>query len=172
MRAFAEKRAPNWKARYRIVADTTAQFGLPEVTLGVIPGAGGPARLTRAIGKAKAMYHILTGETIGAEEAERMGIITKVVEDGTHLDEALRIGSVIAANPRLAVLARKEAVNQQAETPLAPGLSDVCSMGFSALRIREKAWRPSPKSANRTTRNTETAAVSGLARSMRAFPKI
>lgn len=105
-----------------IVADTTAQFGLPEVTLGVIPGAGGPARLTRAVGKAKAMYYILTGETFGAEDAERLGIITKVVPDGTHLEEALRIGSVIAGNPRLAVLAGKESVNQQAETPLAPGL--------------------------------------------------
>ncbi len=105
-----------------IVADTTARFGLPEVTLGVIPGAGGPARLTRVVGKAKTMYYILTGETIGAEEAERMGIITKVVEDGTYLDEALRIGSVTSANPRLAVLAGKESVNQQAEAPLAPGL--------------------------------------------------
>ncbi len=105
-----------------VVADTTARFGLPEVTLGVIPGAGGPARLTRAVGKAKAMYFILTGDTISAEEAERMGIITKVVPDGTHLEEALRIGSAIAGNPRLAVLAGKEAVNQQAETPLAPGL--------------------------------------------------
>ncbi|MBB93706.1 MAG: enoyl-CoA hydratase [Rhodobacteraceae bacterium] len=105
-----------------IVADTTARFGLPEVTLGVIPGAGGPARLTRAIGKAKAMYFILTGDTISAEEAERMGIITRVVPDGMHLEEALRIGSVIAGNPRLAVLAGKESVNQQAETLLAPGL--------------------------------------------------
>lgn len=105
-----------------IVADTTAQFGLPEVALGVIPGAGGPARLTRTVGKAKAMYFVLTGETFGAEDAERMGLITKVVDDGKHLEEALRIGSVIASNPRLAVLAGKESVNQQAETPLAPGL--------------------------------------------------
>ena len=68
------------------------------------------------------MYFILTGDTISAEEAERMGIITRVVPDGMHLEEALRIGSVIAGNPRLAVLAGKESVNQQAETLLAPGL--------------------------------------------------
>ncbi|GGE99028.1 enoyl-CoA hydratase/isomerase family protein [Stappia taiwanensis] len=105
-----------------IIADTTAQFGLTEVTLGVIPGAGGPARITRAVGKAKAMYYVLTGKTFGAEEAERIGMITAVVEDGTHLDEALKIASRIAANPRLAVLAGKESVNQQAETPLIPGL--------------------------------------------------
>ena len=105
-----------------IIADTTAQFGLPEVTLGVIPGAGGPARLTRAAGKAKAMYYVLTGKTIAAEEAERIGMITKVVEDGQHLDEAIEIATAIANNPRLAVLAGKESVNQQAETPLIPGL--------------------------------------------------
>ncbi len=105
-----------------IIADTTALFGLPEVTLGVIPGAGGPARLTRAVGKAKAMYCILTGQSISAREAERIGLITKAVEDGKHLDEAIEIATVIANNPRLAVLAGKESVNQQAETPLIPGL--------------------------------------------------
>jgi enoyl-CoA hydratase/carnithine racemase len=105
-----------------IIADTTAMFGLPEVTLGVIPGAGGPARLARAVGKAKAMYYILSGDTIGAEEAERIGMITRVVEDGKQLDTALKIATAIAGNPRLAVLAGKESVNQQAETPLIPGL--------------------------------------------------
>ena len=105
-----------------IVADKTAMFGLPEVTLGVIPGAGGPARLTRAIGKAKAMYYILTGATISASEAERIGMITSVVEDNQQLNEAIKVATAIANNPRLAVLAGKEAVNQQAETPLIPGL--------------------------------------------------
>jgi len=105
-----------------IVADTTAQFGLPEVTLGVIPGAGGPARLTAAIGKTRAMYYILTGDTFSAEEASRLGMVTRVVEAGRHLDEAVQIASAIADNPRLAVLAGKEAVNQQAEAPLTAGL--------------------------------------------------
>lgn len=105
-----------------IIADTTAKFGLTEVTLGVIPGGGGPARLAYAVGKAKAMYYVLTGKSFGAEEAERIGMITKVVEDGKHLDEAMKIATAIANNPRLAVLAGKESVNQQAETPLIPGL--------------------------------------------------
>lgn len=105
-----------------IIADTTAVFGLPEVTLGVIPGAGGPARLARAVGKAKAMYYILTGETISAEEAERIGLISKTVKEGTHLEEAIKTATKIANNPRLAVLAGKESVNQQTETPLIPGL--------------------------------------------------
>ena len=105
-----------------ILADTTAKFGLTEVTLGVIPGGGGPARMTRAIGKAKAMYYILTGKWIKAEEAERIGMITQVVENGKLMDEALNLAAEIANNPRLAVLAGKEAVNQQAETPLIPGL--------------------------------------------------
>ncbi|MHC6798943.1 enoyl-CoA hydratase-related protein [Vibrio antiquarius] len=106
-----------------IIADTTAKFALPEVTLGVIPGAGGPARLTRAVGKSKAMYYILTGKPFGAEEAEQMGMITKVVEQGKHLEEAMEVAKAIAANPRLAVLAGKESVNQQAEVPLVPGLN-------------------------------------------------
>ncbi len=105
-----------------IIADTTVEFGLPEVTLGVIPGAGGPARLTRAVGKAKAMYYILTGASISAEEAERIGMITQVVGDGKHLEVAMEAATAIANNPRLAVLAGKESVNQQAETPLIPGL--------------------------------------------------
>ena len=105
-----------------IIADTTARFGLPEVSLGVIPGAGGPARLTRAVGKAKSMYYILTGATISAEEAERIGMITSVVEEGRQLETAIDIATTIAANPRLAVLAGKESVNQQAEVPLIPGL--------------------------------------------------
>lgn len=105
-----------------VIADATAVFALPEVPLGVIPGAGGPARLTRALGKAKSMYYVLTGATITAVEAERTGMITKVVENGRHLEEAIGIATAIADNPRLSVLAGKEAVNQQAETPLIPGL--------------------------------------------------
>lgn len=104
-----------------ILADTTAQFALPEVGLGVIPGAGGPARLTRAVGKAKAMYYVLTGKRFDAAEAERIGLITKVVEDGHLMDEAMALAREIAAMPRLAVLACKEGVNQQAELPLVPG---------------------------------------------------
>ncbi len=106
-----------------ILADTTATFGLTEVTLGVIPGGGGPARMAAAIGKAKAMRYILTREWIKAEEAERIGLITQVVEEGQLMDEALKLATKIANNPRLAVLAGKEAVNQQAEVPLGRALN-------------------------------------------------
>ncbi|MBW4934795.1 hypothetical protein KZO34_09040 [Marinobacter sp. F4206] len=86
----------------------------------VIPGAGGPARLTRAVGKSKAMYYVLTSQNFDAEEAERIGVVTKVVAEGEQLEEALKIAGAIAKNPQLAVMAGKEAVNQQAETPLIP----------------------------------------------------
>ncbi|BCX49659.1 enoyl-CoA hydratase [Haloferula helveola] len=105
-----------------IIADSTAKFGLTEVTLGVLPGGGGPARLASAVGKAKAMYYVLTGKWFDAAEAERIGMITKAVEDGKHLEVAMEIATTIANNPRLAVLACKEAVNEQAETPLIPAL--------------------------------------------------
>lgn len=104
-----------------ILADTTAQFGLTEVTLGVIPGGGGTQRMAHRIGKYKAMYYILTGKWIKAEEAERIGLITQVVPDGKLMEEALALATEIARNPRLSVLAAKEVVNQQAEMPITEG---------------------------------------------------
>lgn len=105
-----------------ILASESALFSLPEVTLGVIPGAGGTQRLADRIGKAKAMYYTLTGRTISACEAERIGLITQIFPNEKLIDEALALAQVIAANPRLAVLAGKESVNQVAEMPLAEGL--------------------------------------------------
>ncbi|QYK01665.1 MULTISPECIES: enoyl-CoA hydratase-related protein [Shewanella] len=103
-----------------ILADKTAQFGLTEVTLGVIPGGGGTQRMAHRIGKYKAMRYILTGDWIKAEEAERIGLITEVVE-GDVVEEAVKLATKIANNPRLAVLAGKESVNQQAEMPITEG---------------------------------------------------
>ncbi|GAA0691003.1 enoyl-CoA hydratase [Marinobacterium maritimum] len=105
-----------------ILAAESAQFSLPEVTLGVIPGAGGTQRLSDRIGKAKAMYYILSGRPMPAVEAERIGLITQVFSDDRLMDEALTLATAIADNPRLAVLAGKETVNQVAEMPLAEGL--------------------------------------------------
>lgn len=107
-----------------ILASESAVFGLPEVTLGVIPGGGGTQRLAHRIGKAKAMYYILTGRTFNAAEAERIGFVTQVVPGGfdTLMEEAKALAADIAKNPRLSLLAGKEAVNQQAEMPLGPGL--------------------------------------------------
>jgi enoyl-CoA hydratase len=105
-----------------IVATESAQFGQPEVKIGIIPGAGGTQRWARAVGKARAMEVVLTGEPVSAVEAERLGLVNRVVPDGAHLDEAKRLGRLIAARPPLAVRLAKEAVNQSAEVGLSAGL--------------------------------------------------
>lgn len=105
-----------------IVAADTAQFGQPEIKLGVIPGAGGTQRFTRAVGKAKAMDMVLTGRMMGAEEAERSGLVARVVPADTLQDEALKMAQAIASYGKLAVMSAKEAVNQAFESPLSSGL--------------------------------------------------
>jgi enoyl-CoA hydratase len=105
-----------------IVAAEDAQFGQPEIRLGAMPGAGGTQRLTRAIGKAKAMELILTGSNLGAREAEAHGLVTRVVPAEATLDSALELAGRIAAMPPLAVIAAKEAVNRAFELPLEAGL--------------------------------------------------
>ena len=105
-----------------IVAAEDATFGQPEINLGVMPGAGGTQRLTRAIGKARAMDLILTGRTIGAVEAERMGLVSRVVAPDRTLDEAIELARRIAAQAPVAVLAAKEAIKQADELPLSAGL--------------------------------------------------
>ena len=105
-----------------IVAGEGATFGQPEIKLGVIPGAGGTQRLTRAVGKAKAMELILTGRTMSAKEAEALGLVTRVVADDVTAASALELGATIAAMPPLAVIAAKEAVNRAEELGLEAGL--------------------------------------------------
>jgi enoyl-CoA hydratase len=105
-----------------IVAADTARFGQPEIKLGVTPGMGGSQRLTRAIGKAKAMEMCLTGRMMDAREAEAAGLVARVVPAAELLDAALRIAAEIAAMPPLAALANKEMVNAAFETTLAHGI--------------------------------------------------
>mmetsp|Transcript_16488 Transcript_16488/g.34020 ORF Transcript_16488/g.34020 Transcript_16488/m.34020 type:complete len:176 (-) Transcript_16488:49-576(-) len=105
-----------------IVAGDKAKFGQPEINLGVIPGAGGTQRLTRAIGKSKAMYMCLTGDMISAQEAEQAGLVAKVFPTDDLVDEAVKIGEKIASKGRMAVLMTKEAVNASQELPLQEGL--------------------------------------------------
>jgi len=105
-----------------IVAGEDARFGQPEINLGVMPGAGGTQRLTRAIGRARAMDLILTGRTITAREAETMGLVSRVVPADRTLDEALALGAAVAAQAPVAVLAAKEAVRLAEELPLGDGL--------------------------------------------------
>jgi len=108
-------------ADYIIAADT-ARFGQPEIKLGVLPGMGGSQRLARAVGKAKAMDMCLTGRMMGAEEAERAGLVARIVPAADLIAEALKDAQAIAAMPPLAALANKEAVNAAFETTLALGL--------------------------------------------------
>jgi enoyl-CoA hydratase len=105
-----------------IIADATAKFALPEVTLGIIPGGGGTQRLARAIGKAKAMEMILTGRMMDANEAERLGIISTLVTDGRALDQALVVAEKIARLSQPVIAAAKEAVLAAFEQPMTEGL--------------------------------------------------
>lgn len=105
-----------------IIASENAKFGQPEIKLGVGPGMGGSQRLTRAIGKSKAMEMCLTGRMMGAEEAERSGLVSRVVPLAGLIDEAVKLAAEIAAMPPLAVIANKEAVNAAFEMTLEQGL--------------------------------------------------
>jgi enoyl-CoA hydratase len=105
-----------------IIAADTAKFGQPEITIGTIPGSGGTQRLTRAVGKAKAMEMCLTGRMMDAEEAERSGLVSRIVPAADLLGEALKVAGKIAAMSRPAVLMAKEAVNRAYETTLAEGI--------------------------------------------------
>ena len=105
-----------------IVASETAQFGQPEINLGVIPGAGGTQRLTRAVGKALAMEMVLNGRYLSAEEARRFGLVNHVYPVEVYLTEALRLANEIAARAPVAARLAKEAVNAAYEMPLRAGL--------------------------------------------------
>jgi enoyl-CoA hydratase len=105
-----------------IIAADTARFGQPEIRLGVAPGWGGSQRLTRAVGKAKAMDLCLTGRMMDADEAEESGLVARVVPHAHLLDEALDLAAAVAAMSPLAALAAKELVNAAFETTLSEGL--------------------------------------------------
>ncbi len=105
-----------------IIASDTARFGQPEINLGVAPGIGGSQRLTRAVGKAKAMDMCLTGRMMDAAEAERSGLVSRVVAADALLDEARAAAAKIAGQSILAVMANKELVNTAFETTLAQGV--------------------------------------------------
>ena len=105
-----------------IIASDTAKFGQPEINLGVMAGIGGTQRLTKAVGKAKAMDMNLTGRFMDAEEAERSGLVSRVVPAKKLMDEAMGAAEKIAEKSMVSVMAVKEAVNRAFETPLREGL--------------------------------------------------
>jgi enoyl-CoA hydratase len=105
-----------------VIASDTAKFGQPEVKLGVIPGAGGTQRLPRAVSKAKAMDLCLTARMMDAAEAERAGLVSRVVAPERLLDEAIEAAAAIAGHSLPSVMMIKEAINRAYEAPLAEGL--------------------------------------------------
>ena len=105
-----------------LLASDTAKFGQPEIKLGVIPGIGGSQRLTRAVGKAKAMDLVLTGRNMDAEEAERAGLVARVIPADQLLDEAMKTAEAVASMSLPVAMVAKEAVNRSFETTLAEGV--------------------------------------------------
>lgn len=105
-----------------ILASETAKFGQPEIRLGIMPGAGGTQRLTRAVGKAKAMELCLTGRMMDAQEAERAGLVSRIVPVADLVEEAVKTASTIASFSRQSVLMTKEAINRAFESSLAEGI--------------------------------------------------
>ncbi|MEQ9560092.1 MAG: enoyl-CoA hydratase [Rhodospirillales bacterium] len=105
-----------------IIAGDNAKFGQPEITIGTIPGAGGTQRLTRAVGKAKAMEMCLTGRMMDAEEAERSGLVARIVPVADLVEDAVKTAETIAAMSRPLAMLAKEAVNRAFETTLSEGV--------------------------------------------------
>ncbi len=122
-----------------IIAAEGAKFGQPEVRLGILPGSGGTQRLARAVGKAKAMEMCLTGRMMDAEEAERAGLVSRIVPADDLLDEALKVAGEIAELSLPAVMMVKECVNRAFETSLAEGVRFERRLFHSAFATEDKA---------------------------------
>src|SRR5499427_9732142 len=122
-----------------IIAADTAKFGQPEIKLGIIPGIGGTQRLTHAVGKAKAMDLCLTGRMMDAAEAERAGLVSRIVPADKLMEETLAIAEKVAAMSRPAVAMAKEAVNRALETPLSEGLNVERNLFHSTFALEDRA---------------------------------
>lgn len=121
-----------------IVASETARFGQPEINIGIIPGAGGTQRLTRAVGKALAMEVILNGRFLDAAEAEHFGLVNRVVPVEQYLRTAIELAQQIAERAPLAVRLAKEAVNQAQESALAEGMADERRMFYMLFSTEDQ----------------------------------
>jgi len=122
-----------------IIAADTAKFGQPEITLGTIPGIGGTQRLTRAVGKSKAMDLCLTGRMMDATEAERSGLVSRVVPADKLMDEVLAAADKIAAMSQPAAAMAKEAINRAFETPLADGLNVERNLFHATFALEDRS---------------------------------
>ena len=122
-----------------IIASDTAKFGQPEITLGTIPGLGGTQRLTRAIGKSKAMDLCLTGRMMDAAEAERAGLVSRIVAADKLVDEAIAMAEKIASMSAPAAAAAKEAVNRAFESTLAEGLNAERNLFHGTFALEDRS---------------------------------
>lgn len=122
-----------------IIAADTAKFGQPEIMLGTIPGIGGTQRLTRAVGKSKAMDLCLTGRMMDAAEAERSGLVSRVVPAEKLMDEALAAAEKIAAMSHPAAAMAKEAINRAFETPLSEGMNVERNLFHSTFALEDRS---------------------------------
>jgi enoyl-CoA hydratase len=122
-----------------IIAADTAKFGQPEIKLGIIPGIGGTQRLTHAVGKAKAMDLCLTGRMMDATEAERAGLVARVVPAASLMDEAMKVAETIAAMSLPALMVAKEAVNRAFETTLAEGMSVERNLFHATFALEDRS---------------------------------
>ena len=122
-----------------IIAADTAKFGQPEITLGTIPGIGGTQRLTRAIGKSKSMDLCLTGRMMDAAEAERSGLVSRIVPADRLMQEAMAMAEKIASMSRPAAAMAKEAINRAFETPLSEGLGVERNLFHSTFALEDRS---------------------------------
>lgn len=120
-----------------ILCADTARFAQPEVLVGVMPGAGGTQRLSRSIGKSKAMEMCLTGRTMLADEAERCGLVSRIVPEGELIDEAIRVATRIAELSRPTIMMTKEALNRSFEVPLAEGIRFERRLAHSTFALED-----------------------------------
>ncbi len=120
------------------ICDTTAKFGQPEIKIGTMPGAGGTQRLTRAIGKSKSMHLCLTGDMIDANEAKSFGLVSFVYEEGTVIDEAIKIASKIASMSQPVVRLIKESINNAYESSLQAGLESERKSFYTTLALEDR----------------------------------
>lgn len=121
-----------------VICDNSAKFGQPEVKIGTIPGAGGTQRLTRAVGKSKAMQMCLTGDFIDAKEAKEYGIVSEICENGEAIQRAEEVAKKIAANSRVVVNLIKESINNAYEMPLSSGLKSERKSFYATLTLEDR----------------------------------
>ena len=140
-----------------ILAAENAKFGQPEIKLGILPGAGGTQRLTRLVGKSKAMEMCLTGRMMDAEEAERAGLVSRVVAAESLLDEAMKVAGFIASMSLPIAMQIKDCVNTAHASTLAEGVKFERRNFHAAFATldQKKAWPPSSKSGRRISRTVD-----------------